>query len=148
MSFFIDPYHNLVLQDSSWTRSNVNSIFTKSYPASTQKWSFETELNKTSGSYTLFERDLPTKTQVTLSPDGRVEGLADFTNYELCFAGDCVGEVTPITNNITFSNAKDSSVVYAVKFGQKKRFKLYNIEKPVEDIKGEREIKELVFDLR
>lgn len=150
MSFFVDPYHNLVLQDSSWTKLHVNSIFTKSYPDVTQKWSFETELNKTliAGSYTLFEKDLPTPTQVTLSPDGRVDGLADFTNYELCFSGDCVGEVTPISNNITFTNSKDSSVVYAVKFGQKKRFKLYNIEKPEEDIKGEREIIDLAFDFR
>jgi hypothetical protein len=150
MPFSIDRYHHLILEDSSWTKSNVNSIFTKSIPPANVKWSFVTELNKMmiAGSYTLFDGEMPTKSQVTLSPDGRVDGLADFTNYELCFSGDCVYEVTPVSNNITFSNGKDSSVVFAVKFGQRTRFKLYNIEKPAEDIKGEREIKDLAFDFR
>jgi hypothetical protein len=150
LKFTIDPGDYLTLNDTAWTKAKMPSDFTKTYPADPEKWTFLTELNKEmiAGTYGLFEKDLPKFRQAVFSPDGKVTGFGDFTSYELCFSGDCVEEISPVSNSITFTDSKGNSMTYAAEFGRDKKFKLFNIEKPKTDIKGERKITNLAFDLR
>ncbi|MCF0053844.1 hypothetical protein LXM25_27470 [Dyadobacter sp. LJ53] len=147
--FSVDESKKLILEDSSWKQTNENSSFDKVAAPSGGEWDFPTVLNEKmiAGSYEIFEKGKATGKKVGFSAEGKVTGIGDFKSFELCFSGDCVGEVHPITNNITF-HAESKSVVYAFQFNSAKRIlNIYNIEAPIKDIKGERGIKDIAYEL-
>jgi hypothetical protein len=150
LMFSIDDTDKLVLEDSSWKQNNENSTFIKLASTARGQWQFPALLNArmVAGSYEMFEKNKPTGQKVIFDKNGTVTGLRDFTSYELCFSGDCVGEVHPISNNITLSSATNSGSTYAFQFNRVKRIlNIYNIEAPIKDIKGERGIKDIAFEL-
>jgi len=147
MIFTLTKDSTLNLIDSAWNGANQNSTF-KQVKNSTD---FISSLNKKmiAGEYELFKGDKSTQIKVNLKEDGSVSGLEKFTSYTLCYSGDCVGEIYPISNSITFSNEQKETVLYAFKVDKtRNRLNIYHVEAPVKDIKGERAVKELAFDLR
>jgi len=147
--FSIDESKKLILEDSAWTQSNKNSFFAQVAAPSGTEWIFPTALNEkmVAGSYQIFEKGKATGRKVSFSAEGKVTGIGDFKSFELCFSGDCVGEVHPVSNNITL-HAEAGSATYAFQFNTaKKILNLYNIEAPIQDIKGERGIKNVAYEL-
>ncbi|MCE7065509.1 hypothetical protein [Dyadobacter sp. CY326] len=148
--FSIDENQRLVLEDSAWKQSKENSVFAKNNASAAGEWHFPEQLNATmiARSYEIFEKGKATGKKVVFDANGKVTGLNDFTMYELCFSGDCVGEVHPISNNITFTSPSNSGTTYAFQFNKEKKIlNIYNIEAPIQDIKGERGIKDVAFEL-
>ncbi|MEO6686813.1 MAG: hypothetical protein ABIN24_12655 [Dyadobacter sp.] len=151
MSFTVNADKTITLVDSAWNGVTHNSTFKESTLATEQKWDFENHLNQQmiAGEYFLFKGEKQSEQKVNLNVDGSVTGLENFKRYNLCYSGDCVGEIYPISNSITFSNDKKEVFTYAFKTDKtEKKLSIYQIEGPVKDIKGERAIKELAFDLR
>lgn len=151
MSFTVNTDKTITLVDSAWNGVTRNSTFKESTLSTEQKWDFENHLNQLmiAGAYSLFKGNKQSDEKVTFSLDGSVTGLENFKRYNLCYSGDCVGEIYPISNSITFSNEKKEVFTYAFKTDKsKKTLSIYQIEGPVKDIKGERAIKDLAFDLR
>jgi hypothetical protein len=151
MPFYVNKDQTITLADSNWTNLKTNSRFSKVLSNNGPEWDFETYLNRQmiAGNYILFKNDKPTGQKVSFQADGIVSGIHDFKTYSICYSGDCVGEVYPISNNITFLNSKNEPVTYAfVKSKVSQKLGLFNIEAPIKDMKGERAMKELVFDLR
>ncbi|SKB57806.1 hypothetical protein [Dyadobacter psychrophilus] len=147
--FSIDESKKLILEDSTWKQSNENSSFAKVASPSGAKWIFPTVLNEKmlAGSYEIFEKGKATGKKVSFSAEGKVTGIGDFESFELCFSGDCVGEVHPILNNLTL-HSETANAVYAFQFNPaKKILSIYNIEAPIKDIKGERGIKDIAYEL-
>ncbi|MCF2442736.1 hypothetical protein L0657_02120 [Dyadobacter sp. CY345] len=145
MIFVLNEDEGITLIDSAWNGTTKNSTFKKS------KSNFVTALNERiiAGEYKIFKDDKQTPQNVTLNADGTISGLEKFTNYTLCYSGDCVSEIYPISNSITFSNEKTEKVMYAFKIDKiKKSLEIYHIEAPIRDIKGERAVKGVAFDLR
>lgn len=151
MSFTINEDKTITLVDSAWNGVTRNSTFKESTLQTEQKWDFENHLNQQmiSGEYSLFKSNKQSDQKVTFNTDGSVTGLENFKRYNLCYSGDCVGEIYPISNSITFSNDKKEVFTYAFKIDKtRKNLGIYQIEGAVKDIKGERAVKELAFDLR
>lgn len=151
LPFRVNADQTITLIDSGWNNARQNSIFKKSLSNGSQKWDFESYLNQQiiAGTYTLFKDEKSTSQKVTLSPDGIVAGIDGYETYSICYSGDCVGEIYPISNSITFTNSKKEAVLYAFTNDKKtKKLSIHNIEPPIKDMKGERAIKDLVFDLR
>jgi len=145
MTFILNNDNSITLIDSAWNGTNKNSAFKES------KSNFVTALNEQmiAGEYKIYRNGTQTSQRVVFNADGTVTGLEKFTNYSLCYSGDCVGEIYPISTSITFSNEKTETVMYAFKIDKsKKTLGIYHIEAPVKDIKGERAVKGLAFDLR
>ena len=145
MTFTLNDDNTITLVDSAWNGTNKNSKFKGSTT------NFVTSLNQQmiAGEYELYKDGKQTSQKVIFNADGNVSGLEKFTNYTLCYSGDCVGEIYPISTSITFSNAKTETVMYAFKIDKnRKTLGIYHIEAPVKDIKGERAVKDIAFDLR
>ena len=145
MIFVLNEDEGITLIDSAWNETNKNSTFKKS------QINFVTALNARmiAGEYSIFRDNKQTPQNVTLKADGTVTGLEKFTNYTLCYSGDCVSEIYPISNSITFTNEKSEQFMYAFKIDKsKKSLEIYHIEAPVKDIKGERAVMGITFDLR
>ena len=151
MSFTLTNDSTLTLVDSTWNGVTRNSTFKKSNRTTAQTWDFEAFLNDRmiAGEYDLYKENKPSGQKVVFDADGSVTGLENFDRYNICYSGDCVGEIYPVSNSITFSNGKKEVFTYAFKKDKaKKTVSIFQIEGPVRDIKGERAIKELAFDLR
>jgi hypothetical protein len=151
LPFRVNADQTITLIDSGWNNARQNSVFKKSMNNGSQKWDFESYLNQQmiAGTYTLFKNEKPTEQKVILSPDGVVTGMDGYETYSICYSGDCVGEIYPISNSITFTNSKKEAILYAFTNDKKtKKLSIRNIEPPIKDMKGERAIKDIVFDLR
>lgn len=151
LPFRVNADQTITLIDSGWNNARQNSVFKKSMNNGSQKWDFESYLNQQmiAGTYTLYKAEKPTAQKVTLSPDGVVTGINGYETYSICYSGDCVGEIYPISNSITFTNSKKEAILYAFTNDKKtKKLSIRNIEPPIKDMKGERAIKDMVFDLR
>lgn len=147
MVFTVHADHTITLIDSAWNNTHTNSRFT----AGKNDTDFTSALNRKmiAGTYDHVMAGKASPQKVVFKEDGTVTGLAKFTTYSLCYSGDCVGDIYPISNSITLSNDKKETVSFAFKKDNKqKRLGIYYIEAPVQDIKGERAIKGIAFDLR
>lgn len=154
LPFVLNADGNIILFDSMWTGIPALSEFTKvgedDY-TSNNKWVFEKYLNEKmiAGDYLLYEKNKAAGQKISFTSDGLVTGLKDFTAYSICFSGDCTTETSPVSNTITFKNSSGSSTTYSFSFdNENNSIVFYNIAEPVTDIKGEREIKDLSFELK
>jgi hypothetical protein len=151
MPFKVNNDETITLVDTAWTKSPTASSFRKTSKGDRQKWRFEHDLNQQmiAGNYTLYKNGQSTPQKVSFQPDGTVSGLDPYTTYTLCYSGDCVGEIDPISNNITLTTPGKQSTMYAfVKNIEQKKITIHPIEAPIKDMKGERAIKGVAFDLR
>lgn len=141
----------LVLLDSSVTGKPYVSRFVKvedqKEGVPTLVWMVNEQM--VAGTYTLHEKGASTDRKVSFLPSGSVSGLDGFDSYTLCFTGDCMQTTLPYFNTLTLSGPAGKSATYAYSVDKgKSKLSLYAIEDPIPDTKGERKVKDLVFDLR
>jgi len=149
MPFSFNDDGTLILTDSTWNERSENSTFSKS--GISADWKFDNYINQKmiAGTYLLYKDDKPASQKIIFNTDGTVTGLQNFKSYKICYSGDCVAETYPISNNITFTDDKNVTSVFAFDIDRKnKTLKINKIESPIPDTKGERAIKEIAFDLR
>jgi len=141
----------LLLIDTAWTNNAFNSEFRKVHDNKQQNWVFDYYLNQVIvvGEYTLYNKNIPLPQKVVFKADGHVSGLDNYTTYSICYSGDCIGETIPPSNTITLSDNSGKAIDFAFKINKKnKALSIYKIEAPVEDVKGEMAIKEMLYELK
>lgn len=151
MFFTFNRDSTITLLDSVWTGIAGNSQFKKMNKIDDHKWVFEYYLNDKliAGDYILYKQNKRTRRNVIFKPNGKVTGLKNFVRYTLCYSGDCVGETEPLSNIITFEDTDNVTTNYSFKVDTKTRaLSIYELSEPVEDIKGNRKVKGMIFDLR
>lgn len=151
MNFMINADSSLVLVDSAWTESTSNSSFKKVPNENGRDWVFEKYVNEAMvvGEYVLYEAGQPTTQKVKFTADGHVTGLKNYVDYSVCYSGDCVGTTIPLLNTILLGSSDGVLMDYAFKLNKKQgTLQIYGLQEPKADVKGERLIKDLVFDLR
>jgi hypothetical protein len=147
LKFIFENDSIFYLEDSSYTKQNQASKFVRINAAT----SFEKIVNEStvSGKYNLYKLDKNLNTEVVLHSDGRVENFENFTQYEICYAGDCVQETSVPARIIYFYNNSKAMtcMVWNWKDHKKKQLELYGIEAPTPEIKGGRRILEKIYEL-
>lgn len=148
--FFTIKDSVILLQDIAWTGIAGHSEFKRVPEPSTNKWLFDSYYREQiiAGEYELLKKDETSSSEVVFKADGSVTGFLNYTRYDVCYSGDCIGTTSEPAYIITFyghSIAED----YAFTTDKKKReISLYEIAPPIEDIKGDRPIKDKVFTLK
>lgn len=151
LPFTLNADSTLTLDDATLNETQTNSVFKKVNSTTAQEWVFENYLNEKmiAGEYVLYNNDAATPQKVIFMADGHVTGLNNYISYTICYAGDCIGETIPLRNTITFNDNNGSVTDYAFTVNTtNQHIMLFAIAPAVEDIKGEREIRELVFEMR
>lgn len=102
-----------------------------------------------SGKYYLYIKGKPAKTEVEFFSDGKVIGLQGFSDYELCYSGDCMEMPDSAVNVILLAKDNGDADDYVWEGNRTQNYlRIYELEAPIADIKGQRKIKRLLFDLR
>jgi hypothetical protein len=133
----------LVINDAGYTKKTMGSRFKKSTA------SFQSLVNEATISATYQIITPKSKTQlVEFTPGGDIIGLSPYTNYEICYAGDCLEE--PLIPALVISlKSPDQSKDFTWQYDKQTQIlTLFNLEKPKKDIKGERRFKEYLCDLK
>lgn len=154
MFFTISGDSTFILKDSAWNNIPTNTEFKRVPDNRAEKWVFDYYLNAKAiaGKYRIYKNNKPTQQYVIFKADGNVIGLKDYNTYNLCYAGDCLGETRIESNVISLSgnNTKsETTCEYAYKMDRRNGILcIYALAAPIKDIEGEREIIGKVFDLR
>lgn len=153
LSFSFDDSGVILLSDSAWTGIPKKSEFRKAGEdeySSRHKWVFEKFLNEKmiAGNYILNDKSKSSGEKVILASDGKVSGLRNYSTYSICFSGDCTEETKPVSNTITFTDSSNSLTTYSFTYDTEKNSVIFrSISEPDPGIKGEREIKDVVYEL-
>jgi hypothetical protein len=140
-----------MLLDSSFTGKPYVSHFIRSEDTIDSVPALIRKLNEQmiAGSYVVYDKEKSLNKTVNFLSSGKVTGIPGFDTYVLCFTGDCMQTTQPYYNTITLSGAAGSTVTYAYKMEKGTgSLKLFSIEPPIPGTKGERKVKDLVYDLR
>ena len=151
MSFKVLSDSSILLLDTEWTKNAEPSTFQKVTRADQQQWGFTELLNdcKIAGEYAYFKEGELQIGKVTVLPNGQLNGMKPFIGYTICYAGDCVGETEPPSPTITFTDDRGNMQTFAFKnLDGKMGIEFYAIADPVPDVKGERPIGKMMFELR
>ncbi len=153
LHFIFNDSGNILLIDSAWTGLNINSEFrrvSEDEYGSSHKWFFEKYLNEKmlAGDYILSDKSKSSGELIVLTSDGKVTGLRNYSAYSICYSGDCTEETFPVSNTIAFTNDNGAVTVYSFTFNSEKNSVIFRkLSEPVPDIKGEREIQDIAFEL-
>lgn len=148
MKFEITSDSTIELIDTAWTKVAGFSGFSK---VNESDVTFREALNDclVSGEYTLFTNGEIQIGVVTLLPNGQLNGMKPFIGYEVCFAGDCLEETTPPSRTITLIDDAGNRETFSMKpLEGKMALELYSLSAPVPDVKGERTIGPMLYELR
>jgi hypothetical protein len=75
--------------------------------------------------------------------------MKPFIGYNICYAGDCVGETDPPSRVIELIDQEGKVQTFSFKnIEGKMGIELYEIGEPKPDVKGERPIGKLKYELR
>lgn len=151
MFFIFNTDTSIQLIDTAWTKLPGFSTFKKVTPRDDENVGFEYFLNEciVTGEYALFENGNLASHQVTILPNGQLNGLKPFLSYSLCYAGDCLEETEPASRTIDLIDEKGQKVTFALKSIEgKMALELYSIGPPIPDMKGGRSIGPMVYELR
>jgi len=151
MYFVLSGDTSIQLIDTAWTKLSGFSAFKKVLPREGENVSFEYFLNECilTGEYALFEKGNLASHQVTIMPNGQLNGLKPFLAYSLCYAGDCLEETEPPSRTIVLIDEKGEKQTFAFKSIEgKMALELYSIGPPIPDMKGGRSIGPMVYELR
>ena len=100
------------------------------------------------GNYQLLEKGSASGKKVQFLSNGKIEGLKGYRQYVLCYTGDCMQTTLPYHNIMTMTTDEGNAVTFAYVVGkEKKSLTIFAIEEPKQGIKGERRLKEPVFEL-
>lgn len=151
MAFKVLSDSSIQLMDTEWTKTAEASIFQKVTRADQQQWGFTELLNecKIAGEYAFFKEGELQTGKVTVLPNGQLNGMKPFIGYTLCYAGDCIGETEPPSPTITLTDDRGNMQTFAFKTVEgKMAIEFYSIADPLPDIKGERPIGKMIYELR
>jgi hypothetical protein len=151
MYFIFSGDSSIQLIDTAWTKVSGFSAFEKVTSAEGEEVSFEYYLNECilTGEYALFENGNLASHQVTILPNGQLNGLKPYLAYSLCYAGDCLEETEPASRTIELVDEKGQKVTFAFKSIEgKMALELYSIGPPIPDTKGGRSIGPMIYELR
>lgn len=151
MYFILKGDTSIQLIDTAWTKLQDFSSFKKVVPRESEDVSFEYFLNECllAGEYALFENGNLAAHQVTIMPNGQLNGLKPFLAYSLCYAGDCLEDTEPPSRTIMLIDEKGEKQTFAFKSIEgKMALELYSIGPPIPDMKGGRSIGPMVYELR
>ena len=100
------------------------------------------------GHYQLLEKGSASGKKVHFLPSGKIEGLKGYRDYAICYTGDCMQTTIPYHNIMTMTTDEGNSMTFAYTVEKgKKSLKIFSIEEPKPGIKGERKLKEPLFEL-
>ena len=149
MHFTLQGDTIIQLYDSAWTQLKTRSVFRR---IDDQKpWGFEHYLNECVlvGTWNLVKEGIGKDHKVIFLRNGQVDGMKPYLSYEICFAGDCLGETEPVSNTINFLDDRNKNTTFSFKITPGRRtIQFYSIADPKPDIKGERKIGPLAFELK
>jgi len=149
MHFKLQGDTMIQLYDSAWTQLKQASIFRRI--DETLPWDFDNYLNECVlvGTFDLVKEGVPPNHKVVFLRNGQVDGMSPYLSYEICYAGDCLGETDPPSNTIDFLDDRNTKTTFAMKIASGRRLiQFYSIADPAPDIKGERKIGPLAFELK
>lgn len=136
----------LVLEDSSATNQNSNSVFKKVANTSNTNFVFQNYLNIEflSGRYFIKDSNDSIIRNVEFKVDGQVLGLNNYSNYEICVAGDCQSASKEPMNIISFFNSKNEMEYFGLQKSWN-RITLFKLSDELKDVKGERNMIDTAF---
>ena len=150
MFFQVASDSSIQLRDSAWTSIDQVSLFEKTSNTNRTDWDFDNFYNDCvmAGSY-MYHKKGAEPSQVYLLPNGQVTGIKPFLSYSLCYAGDCLEETMDPANLIEFTDDRGERNLFAYKMPEgKSRIEFFSVGGPKPDIKGERSIGPLAFELK
>jgi hypothetical protein len=149
MHFQLKGDSTILLYDSAWTQLNKASEFRRIDEK--LPWSFKHYLNECAitGTYNLIKEGVGKDHKVIFLRNGQLDGMRPYLAYEICFAGDCLGETSPPSNTIDFTDDKNNKTTFAFKIAPGRRtIQFFTIGDPSPDTKGERSIGPLAFEVK
>jgi len=100
--------------------------------------------NLIAGKYKMEESGKP----VRFNLNGRIEGDVEYTNYELCYSGDCLSEPDTVVNIMRLTHKNGDKDSFAWKRDAKaKTLTIYQLEPATPEIKGQRKIEKVIWKL-
>lgn len=151
MYFRIEADSSISLIDSAWTKLSTATTFRRMVNAAGEDWSFEHYFNECSvaGEYALFHNGNLEPGVVTIMANGQLNGLKPYLGFSLCYAGDCLEETSPPANVMYLidGNGVRETFVYK-RLSGKMAIELYSVAPAIPDVKGERAIGPMVYELR
>ncbi|HUR30915.1 MAG TPA: hypothetical protein VMZ69_05755 [Saprospiraceae bacterium] len=149
MYFTVTGDSILQLHDSAWTKVNNFSTFAKINNPTRENWDFENYLNECAiaGNYMITKKD-GKSSPVYFLPNGQITGIKPYLAYTVCYAGDCLEETEIPSRLIELSDDKGGIQLFAYTMTEdRSSVKFYKVGEVKPDIKGERTIGELAFEL-
>jgi hypothetical protein len=146
----MNPDSTLELIDTSWTREKSGSGFVKADDSSSTS-PFVTHLNEclVTGEYAMFKYGELIPGVVTWKANGEIVNMPPYTRFEVCYAGDCLEETATPSRIIDLFDQDGNRETFALKnIEGKMALELYQLSEPNPDVKGERTIGQMVYDLR
>ncbi len=134
--------------DNAYTHRTHPSTFTKTAIENNEKWKFIYALNKTmiAGDYSVLSVAKKDTLSVRFQEDGLLSGWDSFTEYEICFAGDCLGESKEPGNLLYLHDLRGKVNPFLItRRDNEGLFELYALGPINPEIKGEREKGPLTF---
>jgi hypothetical protein len=150
MAFQLAGDSTIQLTDSAWTDVVRASIFAKTINENRVDWDFDNFYNECviAGSY-MYHKVGEKASQAYLLPNGQVTGIKPFLSFSLCYAGDCLEETLEQSRLIEFTDDRGERHLFSFKMPEgKSRIEFFSIGDPKPDIKGERSIGPLSFELK
>jgi hypothetical protein len=139
------------LIDTAWTKLGSSSSFAKFSQGEMASWGFEEFLNDclVTGEYTMFKHGELVVGIVTFLVNGQINGMKPYLGYELCYAGDCLEETFPPSRTINLTDDQGNMETFALKnIDGKIALELYSVGPPIPDIKGQRSVGPMIYELR
>jgi len=140
--------NEITVYDEVWTGKKEPTKFGKLDFDSNEKWKFSQALNKKLliGEYTVLNVSKADTIVVEFKEDGSIKGWDNFTEFEICFAGDCLGESKEPGNLLYLHNLRGEVDAYLMnQLKQEGVIELFRLGNMRPEIKGEREKGELCF---
>jgi len=151
MIFRVTSDSTLELVDTAWTKVPSASFYSKVTNAIQQSWGFKEFVNQCviAGDYSLFVDGELQPIQASFIVNGQVNGMKPFIGYAICIAGDCVGETEPPSRIIELIDQQGKVQTFSFKNVEgKMAIELYEIGESNPEVKGERPIGKLKYELR
>lgn len=151
MIFRVTSDSTLELVDTAWTKVPSASFYSKVTNATQQSWGFKEFVNQCviAGDYSLFVDGNLQPNQASFIVNGQLNGMKPFIGYAICYAGDCLGETDPPSRIIELIDQQGKVQTFSFKNVEgKMAIELYEIGEPKPDVKGERPIGKLKYELR
>jgi len=132
-----------ILNDTEYTTAATSTVFTKS------NIPFESALAKQliDAEYEIQYPETIQNTRVTFA-QSKLTGLPNYTDYDLCYSGDCMQMLTDTINVISLHRTDGSVDLFGWQFGPQQTLKLYRVSDPIPEIKGEQKIIGTAFILK